>query len=72
MGQKLKWPSGGSILRVAAMVWPLGSGVIACLVRRGYSGFVCLTAEYDPPADVEGLAKADLLYARELYDACTC
>lgn len=37
------------------------------LRRRNYSGTVCLTAEYDEPADVARLCRDDLAYARGLF-----
>lgn len=43
--------------------WPRA---IAELVRREYRGVICLTAEYDEPADVAALARTDLRYARGL------
>lgn len=36
------------------------------LKRRGYSGVVCLTAEYDDEASVNRLAAEDIAYARQL------
>lgn len=43
--------------------WPR---VAAELIRRGYQGTVCLTAEYEPPGDVAELVVEDLGYARGL------
>jgi sugar phosphate isomerase/epimerase len=37
------------------------------LRRRGYTGTVCLTAEYEEPADVTRLCAEDLRYARGLF-----
>jgi sugar phosphate isomerase/epimerase len=44
--------------------WPR---VAAELQRRNYSGTICLTAEYEEPADVARLCREDLRYARELF-----
>jgi sugar phosphate isomerase/epimerase len=44
--------------------WPR---IAAELRRRDYSGPICLTAEYEEPADVAGLCRQDLHYARELF-----
>jgi sugar phosphate isomerase/epimerase len=44
--------------------WPR---IAAELRRRNYSGPVCLTAEYEEPADVARLCREDLRYARELF-----
>jgi sugar phosphate isomerase/epimerase len=44
--------------------WPR---IAAELRRREYSGPVCLTAEYEEPADVARLCRQDLHYARELF-----
>lgn len=44
--------------------WPR---IAAELRRRNYSGPVCLTAEYEEPADVARLCREDLHYARELF-----
>jgi sugar phosphate isomerase/epimerase len=44
--------------------WPR---IAAELRRRNYAGPVCLTAEYEEPADVARLSRADLRYARELF-----
>ncbi|HEY3080637.1 MAG TPA: TIM barrel protein [Chloroflexota bacterium] len=44
--------------------WPR---VAAELRRRGYSGTVCLTAEYSDEASVERLIAEDLAYARALF-----
>jgi sugar phosphate isomerase/epimerase len=43
------------------------SRIAAELRRRNYSGTVCLTAEYEEPADVSRLCREDLRYARELF-----
>lgn len=48
--------------------WPRA---IAELVRRDYRGVICLTAEYDEPADVAALVRQDLAYARELLAQAT-
>ena len=42
--------------------------VLAELVRRGYQGVVCITAEYDDHGAVERLAREDLAYARALLE----
>jgi len=44
--------------------WPR---IAAELRRRNYCGPVCLTAEYEEPADVASLCRGDLRYARELF-----
>jgi sugar phosphate isomerase/epimerase len=44
--------------------WPL---VAADLVRRGYQGAVCLTAEYTDAARVDELIAQDIVYARTLF-----
>lgn len=44
--------------------WPR---IAAELRHRNYSGPVCLTAEYEEPANVARLCRADLQYARELF-----
>lgn len=44
--------------------WPR---IAAELRRRDYSGPICLTAEYEEPADVARLCRQDLHYARELF-----
>lgn len=44
--------------------WPR---IAAELRRRGYAGTVCLTAEYEEPADVTRLCTEDLRYARGLF-----
>jgi sugar phosphate isomerase/epimerase len=44
--------------------WPR---IAAELRRRGYAGTVCLTAEYQEPADVTRLCTEDLRYARGLF-----
>ncbi|HEV2473509.1 MAG TPA: hypothetical protein VGS41_12625, partial [Chthonomonadales bacterium] len=38
------------------------------LLRRGYSGPICLTAEYSDHWAVDWLVKRDLQYARSLFD----
>jgi sugar phosphate isomerase/epimerase len=43
--------------------WPR---VAAELIRRGYRGTVCLTAEYEPPGDPTTLVAEDLGYVRGL------
>jgi sugar phosphate isomerase/epimerase len=54
------WTSG----RQGLASWPK---VAAELARRGYSGTVCLTAEYSDEASVERLVAEDLAYARALF-----
>jgi len=44
--------------------WPR---IAAELRRRNYTGPICLTAEYEEPADVAQLCREDLHYARELF-----
>lgn len=44
--------------------WPR---IAAELQRRNYTGTICLTAEYEEPADVTRLCREDLQYARELF-----
>jgi sugar phosphate isomerase/epimerase len=44
--------------------WPR---IAAELRRRNYAGPICLTAEYEEPADVAQLCREDLHYARELF-----
>lgn len=44
--------------------WPTVAGE---LVRRGYQGTVCLTAEYSDASLVDELAARDLAWARELF-----
>lgn len=44
--------------------WPR---IAAELRRRNYSGTICLTAEYEEPADVARLCREDLRYVRELF-----
>jgi sugar phosphate isomerase/epimerase len=44
--------------------WPR---IAAELRRRDYSGSICLTAEYEEPADVVRLCREDLRYAKELF-----
>lgn len=46
--------------------WPC---VAAELARRGFSGPICLTAEYSDPAAVDRLIAADVRYAREILAA---
>lgn len=46
--------------------WPR---VVAALRQRGYSGIVCLPAEYTDESSVEQLAAADLRYAKSLFAA---
>lgn len=48
--------------------WPRA---IAELARRDYRGVICLTAEYDEPADVAALVRTDLEYARRLLALAT-
>jgi hypothetical protein len=45
------------------------STVASELIKRQYSGWVCLTAEYDIPGDVGELVRKDLELARELFDS---
>jgi sugar phosphate isomerase/epimerase len=54
------WTSG----RQGLASWPR---VAAELKRRGYSGTVCLTAEYSDEASVERLVAEDLAFARALF-----
>jgi sugar phosphate isomerase/epimerase len=44
--------------------WPR---IVAELRRREYAGTVCLTAEYEEPADVARLSAEDLRYAKGLF-----
>jgi sugar phosphate isomerase/epimerase len=44
--------------------WPR---IVAELRRRDYAGTVCLTAEYEEPADVARLCAEDLRYAKGLF-----
>jgi sugar phosphate isomerase/epimerase len=44
--------------------WPR---IAAELKRRDYAGTVCLTAEYEEPADVARLCAEDLRYAKGLF-----
>jgi sugar phosphate isomerase/epimerase len=44
--------------------WPRIAGELR---RRNYSGPICLTAEYEEPADVARLSREDLHYAKELF-----
>lgn len=37
------------------------------LKKRHYTGDICLTAEYEPDADVESLIREDLVYAKSLF-----
>lgn len=46
--------------------WP---EVAAELGRRGYTGPICLTAEYSDPASVDRQIAADLAFARSLFPA---
>jgi sugar phosphate isomerase/epimerase len=55
------WTSG----RQGLASWPR---VVAELKRRGYTGTVCLTAEYSDEGAVERLAREDLVFARGLFD----
>jgi sugar phosphate isomerase/epimerase len=59
---RIHWTSG----RHGLASWPR---VVAELRQRGYSGVVCLTAEYSDHAAVERLIAEDLAYARELFEA---
>lgn len=61
-----EWRSHFTTGRHGLASWPR---VAAELIRRGYQGTVCLTAEYDPPGDVARLVVEDLGYARGLLRA---
>jgi hypothetical protein len=55
------WTSG----RQGLASWPR---VASELVRRGYKGTLCLTAEYSDEGAVERLVKEDLAFARGLFE----
>jgi len=67
------WKTRWTLGREGITSWP---AVAAELNRRGYTGDLCLSAEYSPPAeggqlygrDVEPMIAADLAFARELFD----
>jgi sugar phosphate isomerase/epimerase len=59
---KTYWTGG----RYGLASWPR---VAKELTRRGYSGTVCLTAEYTDEAEVDRLVAADLKYARSLFES---
>ena len=42
--------------------------IISCLKTRGYTGDICLPAEYTNEHDVDRLTQLDLQYIRTLYD----
>lgn len=54
------WTSG----RQGLASWPR---VAAELKRRGYTGVICITAEYDDQAATDRLAAEDVAYARSLF-----
>jgi sugar phosphate isomerase/epimerase len=54
------WTSG----RHGLCVWPRAAEE---LKRRGYEGWVCLTAEYSDQTAVERLTAEDLAYAKSLF-----
>lgn len=60
-----EWRRHFTTARQGLASWPR---VIAELRRRGYSGTVCLTAEYDDQAHVQELCEGDLAYAKSLVD----
>lgn len=59
-----EWKRHFTTARHGMASWPR---VIAELRRRGYQGVVCLTAEYQEPADVEQLCRQDLEYVKALF-----
>ncbi|MBV9851413.1 MAG: sugar phosphate isomerase/epimerase [Armatimonadetes bacterium] len=56
----VSWTTG----RQGLASWPR---VAAELIRRGYAGGVCLTAEYDDESAVDCLVAEDLAFARSLF-----
>ena len=45
--------------------WP---DVLAQLVERAYTGYVCLTAEYSDETDLEAKVRSDLNWAKRVYE----
>jgi len=64
--EESQWRSYWTAGHLGLCSWPT---VAEELIKRGYKGVICLTAEYSDHDSVDRLIAADLAYARSLFSA---